>query len=116
MPGDEVVGSGIPIWDGDPVDGIVVEIRTADDVVRLLDQDLDDKIILIHFAGATMLAALFSELRGIICTTGGIGSHVAMLSREFAVPCLMAASIGDAGITDRRVRIDSRGDIVRLDD
>ncbi|MEA2166765.1 MAG: hypothetical protein QOF76_65 [Solirubrobacteraceae bacterium] len=107
---DTLAGSGIATWQGDPVEGAVVEINTPQDVLTLMDTDLDDAIILMHTAGATMLAPLFSDLKGIICTTGGVGSHVAILSREFGVPLILAAEI-KGSITDKRVRLESSGDV-----
>lgn len=105
---ESLAGTGTPTWQGKPVEGVVVEVKTPDDVLGLLDAELDDKIILMHTAGATMLAPLFAELKGIICTTGGIGSHVAILSREFGVPCLLTVELTES-IADRRVRIESTG-------
>jgi phosphohistidine swiveling domain-containing protein len=89
---------------------VVVDVVTTEDVLALLDLDLTDAIILVHTAGATMLAPLFSELTGIICTTGGIGSHVAILAREFGVPCIVSAQIAEP-IVGQRVRIESNGQV-----
>src|SRR3954454_2724707 len=104
-----LAGTGTPTWNGDPVEGAIVEVSTPDDVLELMETDLDDKIVLMHTAGATLLAPLFADLKGIVCTTGGIGSHVAILSREFGVPCVVSVSL-DVSIVDRRVRLDSSGD------
>ncbi len=34
-----------------------------------------------------------SDLNGIVCTTGGAGSHLAIVSREFDIPCIMALEL-----------------------
>jgi phosphohistidine swiveling domain-containing protein len=111
---ETLAGKGVATWEGDGAEGTVVDVSTPDDVLALMDMDLADVIILIHTAGASMLAPLFSDLIGIICTTGGLGAHVAILSREFGVPCVVSAELDAAAITGKRVRIDSSGEVFLL--
>jgi phosphohistidine swiveling domain-containing protein len=107
---ESLAGRGVPTWDGGSAEGLVFEVSTPEDLLSLMELEESNVIILIHTAGASMLAPLFSDLTGIICTTGGLGSHVAILSREFGVPCLVNAEL-DAGIAGRRVRLQPTGDI-----
>jgi phosphoenolpyruvate-protein kinase (PTS system EI component) len=107
---ESVIGRGTPAWDGDGAEGVVFNVSTPDDLMSLMDLEESEVIILIHTAGASMLAPLFSDLTGIICTTGGPGSHVAILSREFGVPCLVDARL-ESEIVGRRVRLTRHGAI-----
>jgi len=103
-------GSGTPAWNGDPVAGTAYEVNTADDILDLLDDTPEDLVVLMHTAGATTLAPLFGDIKGIICTTGNLGSHVAILSREFGTQCILGAVL-NADLHGQRVRLDSSGDI-----
>jgi phosphohistidine swiveling domain-containing protein len=107
---ETLVGRGVPAFDGDGAEGVVFDVSTPEDLLSLIDLEESNVIILIHTAGASMLAPLFSDLTGIICTTGGLGSHVAILSREFGVPCLVDAKL-DSEIVGQRVRLDRSGEI-----
>lgn len=110
---ESLAGRGVPTWDGSSAEGLVFEVSTPEDLLSLMDLEEPNVIILIHTAGASMLAPLFSDLTGIICTTGGLGSHVAILSREFGVPCVVSAEL-HAGVAGRQVRLQPSGDIELL--
>jgi phosphoenolpyruvate-protein kinase (PTS system EI component) len=99
-------GRGISVWDGSAVEGVLIEANGPDDIVELLDSDLSDVIVLIHSAGTSMLAPIFADLKGVVCTTGGEGSHVAIIAREFGVPCLVATELLNGEVVGKRVRID----------
>lgn len=101
---------GIPVGDGPPVEGVLIEATGPDDVITLLDSDLSEVIVLIHSSGTSMLAPIFADLNGVVCTTGGEGSHVAIIAREFGVPCLVAAQFMDSDALGKRVRIEG-GDL-----
>jgi phosphoenolpyruvate-protein kinase (PTS system EI component) len=40
-----------------------------------------------------------------------VGAHIAILSREFGVPCLVATELTGGDIVGKRVRIDGSGDV-----
>jgi phosphoenolpyruvate-protein kinase (PTS system EI component) len=116
MSGQHAVGHGMATWSGAPLEGIVREVNSPKDVIGLLSGDASEAIILMHTAGATTLSPLFSDIAGIVCTTGSEGSHVAILSRDFGIPCIVGANLTDAGLNGSRVRMDPSGEIFRLDD
>jgi phosphoenolpyruvate-protein kinase (PTS system EI component) len=105
---------GIPVGDGPAVEGVLIEATGPDDVINLLDSDLSEVIVLIHSSGTSMLAPIFADLNGVVCTTGGEGSHVAIIAREFGVPCLVAAEFLDDDVLGKRVRIEG-GDLFIID-
>jgi signal transduction protein with GAF and PtsI domain len=110
----EPVGKGTPTWSGEPQDGTVREVRTADDVLALLENPPEDLIVLMHTAGATTLSPLFGDITGIVCTTGTEGSHVAILSRDFGIPCIVGAELTVRDLDGRRIRMQPSGEVSLL--
>lgn len=111
----KVVGKGTPAWSYHTVEGVVRDIATPTDVLPLMEEDLQETIVLMHTAGAMMLVPILSDLTGVLCTVGGIGSHVAILSREFGVPCLVGVELEPTDLDGKRVRIDGSGSVQLLD-
>jgi phosphoenolpyruvate-protein kinase (PTS system EI component) len=81
--------------------GELVHVKTIEDVIELFDS-AQGKICLVDDAGITTLGPILSELSGTICTTGGAGSHLAIISREFGIPCIMATRLH---VTDTSILI-----------
>jgi len=104
-------GKGLAIWEGEAVEGTVVEVRTVQDVLSLMDETPEDMIVLTYSASATILAPLYDVAVGIICTAGTVGSHVAIISREYGLPCLMGVELNGTDLVGRRVRLASSGEV-----
>lgn len=75
--------------------GRVHHFRTPQDVIDVFDQDLDDVIAFVESGGTTFLSPILGRLGGIVCTSGTNRSHLAIVSREYEVPCLLAVDFGD---------------------
>ncbi|MDQ1500495.1 MAG: hypothetical protein QOI86_3835 [Actinomycetota bacterium] len=106
--GDVIVGVGdnaLPL-DRD-VEGIVRFVDTIEKVMDMMGDGVPpDTIAVIEDAGGTLTAPILEGFKGVLCKGGTIKSHLAVLSREFRIPCLMAVEVG--GIADGdRVRIES---------
>lgn len=84
----EIIGEGLSCSSKSEVIGEFVYIKTAEDVINLFDS-ASGKIGIVEEAGTTTLGPILSELTGVICTTGSGGSHLAIVSREFDLPCIM---------------------------
>jgi phosphohistidine swiveling domain-containing protein len=112
----QLAGKGTAIWQGEVAEGEVAEIKTADDVLDVMEREDPNVIVLMHTAGAMMLSPIFADLAGIICTTGSVGAHVAIMSREFGVPCIVATDLGDSEIHGRSVRLTPAGEVLVRDD
>jgi len=82
---------GASIFSGVTVRGRLRRFSTPDDVIAMLDDDHapDDVIALVDDAGATFLAPIEADLAGILCRSGDIESHLAIVSRDFRIPALM---------------------------
>jgi phosphohistidine swiveling domain-containing protein len=109
-----VVGRGQPV-SGSGCEGIV---RTANEVKEVFElmraPDLDETILLTDSPSATALVPLLAKVRGLVCRSGGMTSHLAIVSREFGLPCVMGASIEDpADLEGQRVVVDAEGQISR---
>lgn len=87
----DIVGTGRPIFTGRRGRGRLHRFDTVDDVIAVLDgpAGADGLVALVQDAGATFLAPIEAELAGILCRTGDIESHLAIISRDFRIPALM---------------------------
>lgn len=70
--------------------GRVHHFRTPADVIDVFDQDLENVVAFVQSGGTTFLSPILGRLGGIVCTSGTNRSHLAIVSREYEVPCLLA--------------------------
>jgi phosphohistidine swiveling domain-containing protein len=77
-------------------------ITTMKEVIALLKEGADGKIVLVKDGGTTFLAPVLSKLAGVVCITGALGSHLAIVTREFEIPALMGTKIENPQELDRR--------------
>ncbi|MGH9022859.1 MAG: PEP-utilizing enzyme, partial [Acidimicrobiia bacterium] len=76
------------------------------DVLAADESELDGLVAFVAMSGLTFLSPIAPDLRGIVCTSGSPESHLAILARELAVPCIMGAEL-TAPVTDgQRVRLE----------
>ena len=68
-------------------------VRSPKDVIELWKEGAERKIVLVEDAGVTTLGPILPKLAGVVCTSGGAGSHLAIVSREFSIPALMGTRI-----------------------
>jgi len=83
------IGEGLSCSSSSEALGELVFVQSIEDVINLFDK-ADGKICLVNDSGTTTLGPIISDLKGIICTTGSAGSHLAIVSREFEIPCIMS--------------------------
>jgi signal transduction protein with GAF and PtsI domain len=101
------VARGVKVFDAAPVRGTWRAMESPDDVLELMDTGAEGVIALVRDCGATFIAPVFHELAGVVCTNGTPRSHIGIVSREFQVPCVMAATFAAGEPVD--------GDEVELD-
>jgi len=77
-------------------------VTTMKEVIRLLKEGADGKIVLVNDGGTTFLAPILSKLAGVVCITGALGSHLAIVTREFEIPALMGTKIENPEDLDRK--------------
>lgn len=83
------IGEGLSCSTNSDAVGELVFIQTVEDVINLFDS-AEGKICAVKDSGTTTLGPILSDLAGVICTTGSAGSHLAIVSREFEIPCIMS--------------------------
>jgi phosphohistidine swiveling domain-containing protein len=88
-----VIGKGTPSYTFAPVTGTVRQFRSPQDVIASIDSDLESTIALVESGGTTFLSPILGRLGGIVARDGTLRSHLAIVSREFEVPCLVGADL-----------------------
>ncbi|MFX1577018.1 MAG: PEP-utilizing enzyme [Promethearchaeota archaeon] len=92
-------------------------ISSIEDVLKLLkdlkaeeaSNSVTETLVLVEDAGTTTLAPILSRLKGVVCTSGALGSHLAIVTREFGIPALMGTKIDYAGKLElQQVKIEPR--------
>jgi phosphohistidine swiveling domain-containing protein len=108
------IGRGQVVSGGD-VEGILCRADDVEQVFALMKRpDLDEVILLTSSASATAVVPLLAKVRGVVSESGGVTSHIAIVAREFSLPCILSAEI-EAGIEGRRVRLGEDGAIHAVD-
>ena len=82
------IGDGLSCSSKSDVEGELVYIENINDVIDIFEE-AEEKICVVNDSGTRILGPILSDLKGILCTTGGAGSHLATVSREFEIPCIM---------------------------
>lgn len=100
-------------------EGRLMRFNTPDDVIAVLDTGHDmasETVALVKDAGATFLAPIEADLAGILCRSGDIESHLAIISRDFQIPCLMGVVFdGDEPADGAAVVIDTDAGTIAID-
>ncbi|WP_181779251.1 PEP-utilizing enzyme [Pseudonocardia pini] len=87
------VGSGVTLFTAGEVRGTARWFNDTSDVLSIDDDDLEDTIAFVNKGGMTFLSPILPDLRAIVCTAGSRESHLAILSRESDVPCVLGATL-----------------------
>ncbi len=100
------IGTGTRVFAAAPVQGAWRRLTSPDDVLTLMDSSAVGVVACVADAGATFLAPIFDELTAVVCLSGTPQSHIGIVSREYQVPCVMAASLS---------REPADGDVIEVD-
>ena len=113
-----VIGKGTPSYTFPRTTGTVRWFRSPSDVIDSLDSDLESTVALVESGGTTFLSPILGRLGGIVCRDGTLRSHLAIVSREFEVPCLVGTELtGDlADGTAVVLDIADREGVLRIDE
>jgi phosphoenolpyruvate-protein kinase (PTS system EI component) len=108
-----VVGSGTAVGVTRTVTGTARHVADVQVVMELMGVDVSDTILLVADASATTVGPLLADALGIVCTSGGPTSHLALVAREFGVACVMAATLGQdlAELDEKRIEVAPDGTI-----
>ena len=106
------IAEGISCSSKVEVEGLLCFIQSVEDVIALFDS-AKGRICIVEDSGTTTLGPILSDLSGVLCITGSEGSHLAIVSREFELPCIMALNITKEDILlyhDKKVKIVTEGE------
>jgi len=87
--------------------GIARYVRTSDKVLEYLTKGVpEDTIAIVDDSGGTLTAPILEKFKGVLCAGGTTRSHLAILTREYGIPCLMNSRL--SGIKDgERVEVET---------
>jgi len=100
------IGTGTRVFAAEPVRGTWRRLTSPDDVLVLMDTTAEGVVACVADAGATFLAPIFDELAAVVCLSGTPLSHIGIVSREYQVPCVMAASLTSEPADGDQVEVD----------
>jgi phosphohistidine swiveling domain-containing protein len=95
MMSDELneVGTGVNLFVAGQVQGTARWFNDTSDVLSIDDDDLEETVAFVSKGGMTFLSPILPDLKGVVCTAGSRESHLAILSRESDVPCVLGAEL-----------------------
>jgi hypothetical protein len=98
-----IVGSGDNVFQTkEDVVGTARFISTVETVMEMVVNGVPaETIAVIDDSGGTLTAPILEGFAGVICMGGTVRSHLGILTREYGVPCLMAAELDGLNDGDR---------------
>jgi signal transduction protein with GAF and PtsI domain len=110
------VGIGTRVFEVGPVRGTWRRLTSPDDVLELMDTSAEGVVACVADAGATFLAPIFDELAAVVCLSGTPLSHIGIVSREYQIPCVMAATLTNEPADGDAVEVDCSAEpgVVRM--
>lgn len=96
--------------------GVARYVRTSDKVLQYLMEGVPaDTIAIVDDSGGTLTAPVLEKFKGVLCAGGTTRSHLAILTREYGIPCLMNVRL--SGIKDgERIEIECSAKAKTSDD
>jgi hypothetical protein len=93
--GRPIVGSGDNVFRAKAdVSGTAHFVSRVETVMEMLTEGVPERTIaIIDDSGGTLTAPILGDFTGVVCMGGTIRSHLGILTREYGVPCLMAATL-----------------------
>jgi len=101
--GRPIVGTGDNVFKAPAdVEGVARFVSTVERVMDMLTEGVPaDTIAVIDDSGGTLTAPILGDFTAVICMGGTVRSHLGILTREYGVPCLMAAELDGLAEGDR---------------
>ena len=106
------IGKGTPSYRFSRVTGHARWFRNPSDVIGAIDSDLESTIALVDSGGTTFLSPILGRLGGIVARDGTLRSHLAIVSREFEVPCLVGTELVEVPVDGTELTLEVQdGDV-----
>lgn len=82
--------------------GIARYVRTSDKVLEYLTHGVPpDTIAIVDDSGGTLTAPVLEKFKAVLCAGGTTRSHLAILTREYGIPCFMNVRLAGIKSGDR---------------
>lgn len=107
----ELIASGENVLPAGVVGGRVQRFASVDDVLAFLDNESQGVVALTPFAGSTFLSPILENLVAIVTIAGTRTGHLAIVSREFRIPCVLQTQI-TGELDGREIVLDARDESV----
>jgi pyruvate,water dikinase len=108
----EAVGTGANLFPAGEIHGAVRWFHNPADVVGADEDELPNLIAFVGKGGMTFLSPILAEVKAVVCTAGSLESHLAILAREFEVPCVMGTQLDFDLVDGEEIVLDLTGDTV----
>ncbi|HEY2715169.1 MAG TPA: PEP-utilizing enzyme [Solirubrobacterales bacterium] len=110
---DRLLATGTVASQG-TAEGVLTPAMSVAEVLKLMSEDVGEAILWVEHASVTSVVPILPRVRGVVCEGGGLTSHLAIVSRQFGLPCVVAAdfSVPPEEAKGRRVEILEDGRIV----
>ena len=89
----ETVGKGSNLFAAGRIEGTARWFHKPADVVGADEDELPGLVAFVGKGGMTFLSPILAEVKAVVCTAGSLESHLAILAREFEIPCVMGAEL-----------------------
>lgn len=86
-------GHGSNLFATREVNGTARWFLNPADVLSVDAADLPGTIAFVRKGGTTFLAPILPDLGAVVCTAGSTESHLAILARDYGIPCVMGAEL-----------------------
>lgn len=97
-----IVGTGDNVFQAEDLEGTARFVGTVETVMDMLMNGVPEgTIAIIDDSGGTLTAPILEGFAGVVCMGGTIRSHLGILTREYDIPCLMAAELDGIADGDR---------------
>ena len=81
--------------------GIARHVRTNETVLDYIRNGVpENTIAIVDDSGGTLTAPILEQFKGVLCAGGTTRSHLAILTREYGIPCFMNVRL--SGIKDEQ--------------
>ena len=93
--GRTIVGTGENVFQAaTDTEGTARFVSTLETVVDMIDNGVPEgTIAIIDDSGGTLTAPVLQFFKGVVCMGGTVRSHLGILTREYGIPCFMAAEL-----------------------
>ena len=102
----EAVGKGANLFPAGQIQGSVRWFHNPADVVGADEDELPNLIAFVGKGGMTFLSPILAEVKAVVCTAGSLESHLAILAREFEIPCVMGTQLDTEVIDGEEIVLD----------